>query len=100
MVTEINYIDFGDGNAVLYPSFATERYTNESESFIYPGSAFTIEFYKVIKSNKVTICFIPQDVSEQAYLSCTIIQNKDWHRFGDHDSKISLGFKILPPIEI
>lgn len=51
-------------------------------------------------SNKVTICFAPQDVSEQAYLSCTIIQNKDWHKFGDHDSKITLGFKILPPIEI
>ena len=73
MVTEINYIDFGDGNAVLYPSFATERYTNESESFIYPNSAFTIEFYKVIKSNKVTICFNLPDgasINEIVVLGC------------------------------
>ena len=72
MVTEINYIDFGDGNAVLYPAFAS-GYINEDESFVYPGGAITIEFYKLIKSNKVTICFnLPEgaSINEIVVLGC------------------------------
>ena len=49
-------------------------------------------------SQKLTLCFEPQDVSEAAYIYCTIVQNKEWHKYGDHDSKITLCVKILPPI--
>ena len=49
-------------------------------------------------SPKLTLCFEPKDVSETAYISCTIEQNKEWHKYGDHDSKVTLSVKILPPI--
>ena len=65
-------VDFGDGNAVLYPAFAS-GYINEDESFVYPGGAITIEFYKLIKSNKVTICFnLPEgaSINEIVVLGC------------------------------
>ena len=47
---------------------------------------------------KLTLCFEPKDVSETAYIGCTIVQNKEWHKHGDHDSKVTLCVKILPPI--
>ncbi|MBO5701436.1 MAG: hypothetical protein J6S71_03250, partial [Clostridia bacterium] len=49
-------------------------------------------------SHKLTLCFEPKDVSEAAYIYCTIVQNKEWHKYGDYDSKVTLCVKILPPI--
>lgn len=49
-------------------------------------------------SRRLTLCFEPKDVSEKAYITCEIVQNKEWHRYGFHDSKLVLCVKILPPI--
>ena len=55
-VSNINYIDFGNGNAVKNVEFPY-NYFNYDYEFIFPNSAFTYEFTKTFKSNKVTLCF-------------------------------------------
>lgn len=56
LLTEIVYIDFGNGNAVQYPQFAYEQYVNDNKEFIYPTSAFTIEFLNTFEADHVVIC--------------------------------------------
>ena len=55
-ILEAKYVDFGNGNAVNYPQFCTDMYFNDSEEFVFPNSAITVEFEKEFKSNKVLIC--------------------------------------------
>lgn len=50
-------------------------------------------------SNKFVISLTPRHVSQRTYLACIVTQNKEWHRFGDHDSKVTIGFTVLPPVE-
>ena len=56
-VYEIEYIDFMDGNALFYPTFCNEAYVNDETKFIFPCSAFTIEFSNTFKASKVVIAF-------------------------------------------
>ena len=56
-VSEIEYIDFGNNNALFYPQFAKEAYVNDETSFVDPNSAFTIEFPKTFKASRVVLCF-------------------------------------------
>lgn len=56
VVYEVAYIDFMNGNAVLYPEFCAEKFIDDFNSFIYPNSAITIEFTKTFKASKVVIC--------------------------------------------
>ena len=55
-VFDIKYINFLNGNAFEYPEFLYQ-YMNYDAEFIFPDSAFTFEFKKEIKSNKLVICF-------------------------------------------
>ena len=55
-VSEIEYIDFGNGNTVLYPQFCAEQYVNEETEFVFPSSAITIEFMKNFEADRVVIC--------------------------------------------
>ena len=56
LLLEIEYIDFGNGNAIQYPQFCADQYINEDQQFIFPSSAFTIEFLNTIKADHVVIC--------------------------------------------
>ena len=56
LVSEIEYIDFGNGNAVKYPQFCSDIYVNGDTKFIFPNSAFTIEFINTFKADHVIIC--------------------------------------------
>lgn len=56
-VYDIKYIDFGNENALFNPEFAIDAYVNADKEFIYPNSAFTLEFNKKFKTNKVVVCF-------------------------------------------
>ncbi len=56
VVMEIEYIDFGDGNVVNYPQFCADQYIKDEKSFVFPGSAFTIEFLNTFKADHVVIC--------------------------------------------
>ena len=56
LLSEIVYIDFGNGNVVQYPQFAYEQYVNEEKEFIFPNSAFTIEFLNTFEADHVVIC--------------------------------------------
>ena len=60
---EIEYIDFGDGNAVLYPQFCYDKYINEETEFIFPNSAFTIEFLNTFEADHVVICVKTTDAA-------------------------------------
>ena len=51
----MNYIDFGNGNAIEDLEFPY-CYFNYDYEFIFPNSAFTYEFTKTFRSNKVTLC--------------------------------------------
>lgn len=64
MVEEAHYIDLGNGNALIYPQFCLETYTNEELEFVHPSSAITVEFVKSIKTNRIIIAFnLPEDGS-------------------------------------
>lgn len=56
LLAEIVYIDFGNGNAVHYPQFAHDSYVNDAKQFIFPSSAFTIEFLNTFEADHVVIC--------------------------------------------
>ena len=56
LLSEIVYIDFGNGNAVHYPQFAYDQYVNDAKQFIFPSSAFTIEFLNTFEADHVVIC--------------------------------------------
>ncbi len=57
ILLEIEYIDFGNGNVVKYPQFAYESYVNDGKEFVFPNSAFTIEFLNMFEADHVIICF-------------------------------------------
>ena len=59
-IYEIEYIDFLNGNALYYPQFSKEAYVNESKEFIFPNSAFTIEFPNTFNAKNVVVCFNTQ----------------------------------------
>jgi len=48
---------------------------------------------------KCTITFDIKDVGTTNILECTVKQDKPWHKYGDHDSKVVIGLTVLPPIE-
>lgn len=73
------------------PSFKPNEYTIEWKMARHTSAEFG-------NSHKLTLCFEVKDVSERAFIYCSIRQNKEWHKYGDHDSKITLCVKILPPI--
>lgn len=56
VLSEIKYIDFGNGNAVLYPQFCYDQYVNDEKEFVFPNSAFTIEFVNTFEADHVVIC--------------------------------------------
>lgn len=56
-VFDIKYVDFGNKNACKDLSFLEQAFTFENKQFIFPNSAFTVEFIEGVKSNKVTLCF-------------------------------------------
>ncbi len=45
---------------------------------------------------KYTHTFTVQDVSKSFSIKCQIIQNKDWHKYSNHDGEISLSLTVLP----
>ena len=56
LLSEIEYIDFGNGNAIVYPQFCADQYVSEDKAFVFPGSAFTIEFLNTFYADHVIIC--------------------------------------------
>jgi hypothetical protein len=56
-VNEVHYIDFGNGNAIKNLEFLQEKFINDETEFVFPNSAFTVEFYTTFKANKLTVCF-------------------------------------------
>ncbi len=73
-------------------SFRKEEYTIK-------WSMLKTDCSQFYNSNKFVISLEPKNVSQKAFLFCTATQNKEWHKFGDHDSKIALGLTVLPPVE-
>ena len=53
---EIEYIDFGDGNAVQYAQFCADQYVKDGKAFVFPGSAFSIEFINTFRADRVVVC--------------------------------------------
>lgn len=70
---EIEYIDFGNGNVVNYPQFCYDQYINEDTEFIFPTSAFTIEFLNTFDADHVVICV---KASEAASLNEIVVLGK------------------------
>lgn len=40
-----------------------------------------------------------QDVGASNFIVCIVRQNKLWHKYSNHDSKVTLAVAVLPPIE-
>ena len=49
-------------------------------------------------SNKLSIQFNSNHVSQNSFITCTIVSDKEWHRFLHHDSIIYIDFTVLPPL--
>lgn len=60
---EIEYIDFGDGNAIQFAQFCRDIYVNEETEFVFPNSAFTVEFPNTFEADHVIICVKTNDVA-------------------------------------
>ena len=73
LLSEIVYIDFGNGNVVQYPQFAYEKYVNDEKQFVFPNSAFTIEFLNIFEADHVVICV---KTSEAASLNEIVVLGK------------------------
>ena len=56
LLSEIVYIDFGNGNVVQYAQFAHDQYVNDAKGFIFPSSAFTVEFLNTFEADHIVIC--------------------------------------------
>ena len=56
ILLEIEYIDFGNGNVVNYAQFAYDQYVDENKEFVFPNSAFTVEFLNTFEADHVVIC--------------------------------------------
>lgn len=56
-ITEIEYIDFGNGNVIYYPQFCEDFYVNDETKFIYPESCFNLEILKTFEAESVKIGF-------------------------------------------
>ncbi len=56
ILNEIVYIDFGNGNVVQYAQFARDQYVNDDKEFVFPSSAFSIEFLNTFEADHVVIC--------------------------------------------
>ncbi len=56
ILSEIVYIDFGNGNVVQYPQFSHDQYVNDSTKFVFPNSAITVEFLNTFTADHVVIC--------------------------------------------
>ena len=69
MVYEIKYVDFMNGNSFAYPEFCYKYYNEETE-FVFPNSAFTFDFFKQIKTNKLVLCF---DLPEEANINEIVV---------------------------
>lgn len=48
---------------------------------------------------KFSVKFKPEDVAQQRYIYCTVTSTKNWHKHGNYDSKIAVGFAVYPPIK-
>lgn len=46
-----------------------------------------------------TITFSAKDVAEWHSISCEIVSNKEWHKYGRYDCHITIHLTILPPVE-
>ena len=72
VVYDIKYVDLSNGNAFEYPEFLY-HYINYDYEFVHPNSAFTFEFKKEIKSNKIILCF---DVSQECNINEIVVLGK------------------------
>ena len=83
-----------------------ERYTVEIEI----DTSFKFDEYAIVwrmgrkntaefeGKTKFTVDLTPQVVGQTTIISCTVIQKKEWHKFGNHDSCVNIHLTVLPPI--
>lgn len=50
-------------------------------------------------SERFTVRFTPDDVAQSTYILCEVNSKKAWHKYGHHDSKVTIVLTVLPPIE-
>jgi uncharacterized protein YxjI len=73
------------------PSFNEEEYSIEWRILT---SGFT-----VLKGRKVEIKIEKKYVSQLFMVDCTVTSNKDWHANAYYDDKMSVWYKVLPPVK-
>ena len=55
------------------------------------------EYTELNNKTKFNITFTNADVSKNNYILCTIVQNKDWHKYNSWDFNVLISFSVLPP---
>lgn len=63
-IPEVQYIDFGNGNALYYAQYSYDKYVNDLTEFVFPCSAISVEFPNRFTSNRVVICFNLADIGQ------------------------------------
>ena len=96
--------------------------TTVSQCFLRPGDTLTVEvevdpafdrseytvswrispsqnpFQMVSNDLRVELHLSVQHVTESLMLECRIKSNQQWHRMGSEDDRLTLNYKVLPPI--
>ena len=52
VIYDVAYVDYGNGNAHTDLTFLEEKFVNHSTEFVFPNSAFTVDYKTSIKTNK------------------------------------------------
>lgn len=89
---EIHCYDTYSVEVEIDSSFNPSDYTIK---WIFNGKVLT-EFESC---NKFTLKFDVTDVAKKTYICCEVISKKEWHKYRTFDSRIAVGFTVMPPIE-
>lgn len=71
----------------------------QPEEYTIKWEAGNQKYPEYCDKQKFVRTFEPKDVSMLYYITCTVIQHKDWHKYISYDCKVSLQLSIQPPIQ-
>ncbi len=75
--------------AEIDPSFERSSYRTRWK---WPGTL------KSAHGEQVTIDIEYRHVHQIFPVACFVISNEEWHKFGDYDDRVSINYRVLPPL--
>lgn len=103
-ITGSGFVSFqDDSKSILHPGDRLSIEVEVDPSFDPDGYEVSWSYYpqdedfEYIDQHRITLDLQPKHVTNTFVIYCKITSNKDWHRLGDSDDQIGIGYRILPP---